>query len=152
MIGMLTEFLTENKLKAKLIEFKKPVTSAADAAKQLKVTLNEIGKSILFMTGDEPVLVVLLGSQRASEEKIKAVLGCHELEMATAEEVLEMTGFEVGGVPPIGIYGVKTLIQKEVADAPKIWCGGGDELTLIEISGAEIVEFADEPVIVDVAE
>lgn len=149
---MLSEFLSENKLKAKLHVFKKPMTSVADTTKQLGITPNQIGKSILFMADQEPILVVLLGIQRVSEKKVKEAIGCWELELATPEEVFEMTGFEVGGVPPVGIYGVKTLIQKEVASSKQLWCGGGDELTLIEISGDEIVEFAHDPAIVDVAE
>lgn len=148
---MLQAFLDAEKIKAKIIRFETPVKTVRDAAQKLNQPHQTIVKTIVYLADEEPVLVVLLGNQSIDEEKLKKVLGAQSVRLALSDEVETATGYAPGGVPPIGIYGVKTLIQKEIEQQKIVHTGGGDEHSLLQIDAALIIEFAFEPQIVDVA-
>jgi len=56
----------------------------------------------VFYKADEDILAVLVrGNREINETKLKNILCCMELRMATEKEVLETTGAEIGSVGPI---------------------------------------------------
>jgi len=78
----------------------------------------------VFYKADEDILTVLVrGNREVNETKLKNLLGCIELRMATEKEVLETTGAHIGSVGPINltvpIYADNeiTLLQEGVAGA-----------------------------------
>jgi prolyl-tRNA editing enzyme YbaK/EbsC (Cys-tRNA(Pro) deacylase) len=69
--------------------------TAALAAAALDVEVGQIVKSLVFLRGDEPVLVLCAGDRRVDAGRLG-------LAPATAERVRAVTGFSIGGVPPLG--------------------------------------------------
>jgi prolyl-tRNA synthetase len=59
-------------------------------------------KSLVYMAGDTPVLVLVRGDHSLHESKLSRYLKC-EVRAAHPEEVLAATGAEVGFVGPIGL-------------------------------------------------
>lgn len=149
---MLEEFIEANKLKAKIVHCKKEVHSSKAAAAVLGKELSDIAKTIVLIdvVKEEAVLVVLLGNSTADLEKIKKITGLKELELASPEQTLELTGYETGGVPPISIYGAKTIVDKKVMEKETVFAGGGDNFSILEISPKEIEEFGFEVQIKDI--
>jgi prolyl-tRNA editing enzyme YbaK/EbsC (Cys-tRNA(Pro) deacylase) len=149
---MLEDFIETNKVDAKLIPLKDEVRSVADAVRATGIPAENHAKSILFIDSNkEPVLVVLLGSDKVSTAKMKELLNVKDVRLADKNEIQDITGYEVGGVPPISIYGVKTIIDKKVLEREKVACGGGNTRTEMIIATKHIQEFAIEPIIEDVA-
>jgi len=68
-------------------------------------------------------LAIVDGESKVSLEKIKRHFG--EVRLATPEEVRKITGFEVGGVPPVGIE-VKTTVDPKVLENEFV-IGGEEE-------------------------
>ena len=150
---MLELFLEANKLKARLIECASPVPNCQAAATCLGVPVGDIVKSVLFVYDKaNAVLVVLSGEDKVSLPKVKALLGGTNLQLAMPKQVFDMTGYEIGGVPPLSIYGVRTFIDRRVMKKKKVYAGGGDDLHILEISPDELLEFAFEPSVEDVTE
>ena len=80
-------------------------TSTAEAAaRAVNAPLGSIVKSLVFLADGAPLLVLVAGDQRADVHRLRAALGLSKkrLRIAQPAEVLDRTGFEVGGVPPIG--------------------------------------------------
>lgn len=80
-------------------------TSTAEAAaRAVDAPLGSIVKSLVFLADGAPLLVLVSGDQRADVHRLRAALGLSKkrLRIAQPAEVLDRTGFEVGGVPPIG--------------------------------------------------
>ncbi|MFC7371673.1 YbaK/EbsC family protein [Fictibacillus iocasae] len=73
------------------------------AARLLGVETAQIAKSILFKCNDEFGLFVAAGDVRVDQKKVKQQLGAGKVKMASAEEVLEKTGFEPGAVCPYAL-------------------------------------------------
>ncbi|MGB9679388.1 MAG: YbaK/EbsC family protein [Minisyncoccia bacterium] len=114
-------------------------TSTVDkAAKSLGVTPGEIAKSILFKLKDKFIMVVTAGDKKIDNRKFKETFNT-KAKMASAEEVLEITGHPVGGVCP---YALKTPIEiyydKSLKKYKIVYPAAGDINAAVKINVSEI--------------
>ncbi len=148
---MLGYFIEVNQLKARLIACPDEVNSAVEAARWLRVPLEQIVKSLVFLDAEgEPVLLLLRGSDQADSEKVKKVLRTNQLKLVSPTQVLEITGYEMGGVPPISIFAMKTICDEKVFLEKNVFCGGGDNKTVLEISPDEIQKSVEDFEVADI--
>jgi Cys-tRNA(Pro)/Cys-tRNA(Cys) deacylase len=74
---------------------------AANVARALGYSERQMVKTLLFETGDrERVLVMVGGDQKAISGHLKKAIGSRNIKLATVEAIKEVTGYEVGSVPP----------------------------------------------------
>ena len=146
---MLEDFIKVNRLSAEIFRCSDAHTAAK--ASQFTGDAEAVAKSIVLVASDgQPVLVILLGNDKIDLQKIKAVLGVKDVRLATPNEVLEITGYEIGGVPPVSIYGIRTIMDNGVSEKQKVVCGGGDSGHLMMIKIREILDNVDEISVHDV--
>jgi prolyl-tRNA editing enzyme YbaK/EbsC (Cys-tRNA(Pro) deacylase) len=90
--------------------------------------VGQIIKSLLFRTRDSqrPVLILASGKNRVSEGAIQKYIG-EKIEKADADFTREITGFAIGGIPPLGhknsisfVYIDEDLLQYEI-----LWAAAG---------------------------
>ena len=60
-------------------------------------------KTLICMADDKPVAALIRGDRELNEARFKVVLGASKLEMATPEQILEVTGGPVGFSGPVGL-------------------------------------------------
>jgi prolyl-tRNA editing enzyme YbaK/EbsC (Cys-tRNA(Pro) deacylase) len=86
-----------------VIEFQQDTSTSALAAAALGTEVGQIAKSMLFKakTG-QYFLVVSAGDVRMDTKALRDLIGS-KVRMANAEEVVEITGFPVGGVCPFDL-------------------------------------------------
>ena len=150
---MLDEFIEANGLKAEIISCRSEVKTAQAVCDLLKIPLDLVIKTILFIDSKkEPVLAILLGNDKVSEEKLCRICKADSVRIAEPDEVSGITGYEAGGVPPVSIYGVRTVMDKKVQGKEFVVGGGGDEWHLLKISPKEIEENVEGIIIEDIAE
>jgi len=125
-------------LGGKIINVGKPVKTVAQAVKATGVSPRQIIKSLVLVSEKEPILVIVDGESKVSFEKIRRHFG--RVRLATPEEVKEITGFEVGGVPPVGIN-IKTIIDPKVLENEFVIGGGGRIDKLCKLNPRKIVEY-----------
>lgn len=82
-------------------------------AEFLKVPATRIVKSILYIADDQKVLVLIRGDKEINEVKLGHVLDADEVRTANADELVEITGFEKGGVGPIGADWADKIVADE---------------------------------------
>ena len=123
-----------------VVEFDESTHTAQEAADAIGCQLAQIAKSILFRSaGGRPVLVIASGTNRVDEKKVKALLG-EKLERASPDFVKEMTGFEVGGVPPLAhAQPCKVYVDEDLKAFPTLWAAGGTPNAVFEIEFEELV-------------
>ncbi|GBC71264.1 Cys-tRNA(Pro)/Cys-tRNA(Cys) deacylase YbaK [Candidatus Calditenuaceae archaeon HR02] len=136
----LEDYLKEHGVDARIIFFEGHVKTVAAAAKRLGVGAERIIKSILFIDDKGgPVLAIVRGDRRVSEYKLARLIGVRSVRIATPEETLVHTGYEVGAVPPIGLKSsVRVVIDSEIVRLDRVYGGGGSQNALVEISPADI--------------
>lgn len=125
-------------LGGEIINVGKPVKTVTQAVKATKASPRQIIKSLVLISEKGPILAIVDGESKVSLEKIKQHFG--EVRLATPEEVKEITGFEVGGVPPVGI-GIKTIVDPRVLENEFVIGGGGRIDKLCKLSPKKIVEY-----------
>jgi signal transduction histidine kinase len=131
-------------------------TSTAEAAAlAVSAPLGSIVKSLIFLLDGAPVLVLVSGDRRADVKQLRAVLGVSKkrLRIAQPAEVLALTGFEVGGVPPVGhTPSLRTLIDRTLSRFDTVWAAAGSAHCvfpiaferLVTLTGGEILDLADQ--------
>jgi prolyl-tRNA editing enzyme YbaK/EbsC (Cys-tRNA(Pro) deacylase) len=130
----------------RFIEFDKPVRTVEEAAR--KVSADRIIKSIVLVGSDKkPILAILPAKNRISYKKIKTLLKVKDVRLAQPDEVLEHSGYPVGGVPPFNKI-IRILLDPTVQRNARSIAGGGDPDKLVELETKDILEFLD-PIIAD---
>ena len=115
----LAERLKQQGLEIEVRTLSDSARTAALAAAALNVEVGQIVKSLVFLSVDEPVLVLCAGDRRVDA-------GRFGLTPAPADRVREVTGFSIGGVPPIGhAVQLPTTIDQSLRSFAVVWAAAG---------------------------
>lgn len=134
----LKKFLQENNVKGEHLHFEKSVHTVEDACREANAQPDDFVKTICMIAKDGKVIgALVLGSYRASTEKVAAVLNIERPHVATPEQALGKTGYLVGGTPPFG-YEATFLIDPKVMEKDIVYVGGGTPNALVKISPEEV--------------
>lgn len=133
-----------------------PVATVAEILEALPYPAEEHAKTLAFDADGRSVLVALRGSDRLRYGALARALGVarDRISPLSPDRVRGELGLEPGGVCPLAdAAGVVVLVDRRVADLPRLFCGSGRadatlELTgddLVAVSGASVVDVAAEP-------
>lgn len=125
-------------------------STAVAAASALQTEVGAIVKSLLFMADGGPILALVSGDQRVNTTQLGEAVGTGSVRLAKPGEVLSITGYRVGGVPPVGhrtplpVFVDRTLkrysrVYAAAGSSVDIFETSPDQLT--EISGATVADF-----------
>ncbi|MGB9631552.1 MAG: aminoacyl-tRNA deacylase [Candidatus Methanodesulfokora sp.] len=114
-----------------------PVRTVKETAALTGLPESSIIKTLVFISERGGVAVIIPGNRRADPEKLAKIFG--KVRLASAGEVLELTGFPLGGVPPFG-HNLRTVVDSSLKPDDDVVGGGGDERTLIKVKVKDIIE------------
>jgi len=118
-------------------------TSTAEAAaRAVGAFQGSIVKSLVFLADGAPLLVLAAGDQRVDIKRLRATLGLSKrrLRIAQPAEVLAHTGFEVGGVPPVGHSPpLRTLIDNTLGRYDTVWAAAGSAHAVFPIAYQQLL-------------
>ncbi len=110
-------------------EFRHPgqITSLQQAAQERGQRPEQVVRSILFrISQNEFVMVLVSGPAQISWAALRSHLGRSRLSMASQEEVLATTGYQIGAVAPFGLpTPIKILVDEGVLEEEEISVGSG---------------------------
>jgi len=138
-VEWLENYIREKNIDAKIIEVGKAST-VKEAAEEIGCSKRQIIKSIVLVAEDEAVIAIVDGTSSVDLKRVEKLIG-KKVRIAEREEVLDLTGFPAGGVPPVG-HSCKVILDERVLKNEKVYGGGGDDKHLLLISPSEIVERA----------
>ena len=150
----LQQFIARYNIAADIISLEEHTLTVGDAARALHVKTDQIIKSLVFQINGDPLLVINNGLARVDRKKLAAYLGVgrKKVKFADPDQVLELTGFIVGSMPPFGHKNrLRTLIEPAVTRMETVYGGGGDINTmmkiaidvLLEATQAEVTELSE---------
>ena len=135
----------------RLKEFTASTATAAEAAAAIGTAVGSIVKSLVFMAGKRPILVLASGPNRVDLHKLATLVG-EPISRANADQVRELTGFAVGGVPPIGhSRPLTTYVDRDLLAYDEVWAAAGTPRSVFPIGPHELVRITGGSV-ADVAE
>jgi prolyl-tRNA editing enzyme YbaK/EbsC (Cys-tRNA(Pro) deacylase) len=142
-------------------QFPDGTRTAADAAAAIGVNVGQIVKSLVFAVGDpadvpgaEIVMAFVAGDNQLDERKLATAAGCAKAWRVDAETVRTVTGFPVGGVPPLGhATALRLFADPDLLRFGEVWAAAGtphdnfalDPHDLVRVLGATSVELAKRP-------
>ncbi len=130
-------------LAAEVMEFSESTRTAAEAAAAIGTTVGQIAKSLVFMAGNEPVLVIASGANRVDVGKLHRLLG-EKIIRADAETVRRTTGFSIGGIPPVGHRErLRTLVDEDLLSFTVIYAAAGTPNAVFAVSSTDLVRIAE---------
>ena len=128
------DFLAEHNIE--VWEFEAPTPSSEAAARAVGCTVAEIAKSILFLVGGEPVVVVTCGDLKVNGSRLKQVSGMKgKVRLPDAEEVVRQTGYAPGGVCPFLLPKERrVLIDSSMRRFPRVYAAAGNDHSAVPIT------------------
>lgn len=88
----------------------------------LKVDEKILAKSLVYMQGNTPVLILMMGNDQLNETKLQAILG-QNARPVHPDELAELTGADAGSIGPIGLNGFKIIADRRLEDANNLISG-----------------------------
>ncbi len=127
---------------------------AANVAGALGYRPGQMVKTLIFETdAGEQVLVMLGGDRNAVSGHLKKAIGSRNIRLARPEAVIEVTGYEIGSIPPFHWQpaGFRSFVDASLMDEKILGVGAGvwgEEIMiappdLVKASNATVVNLSD---------
>ena len=121
---------------ADVIELPDSTRTAVDAAAAIGCDVAQIVKSLIFKTQEteRAVLILVSGKNRVDERVIESHVG-EKITKADAAFTREMTGFAIGGIPPLGHKQVIPFIfiDEDLLDFQSVWAAAGTPNAVVNL-------------------
>lgn len=142
--------LEQNGLVCNVIEMPSSTRTAEDAASAIECNISQIVKSLIFKTKqtNQPVLILASGPNRVNEKTIESYLH-EELVKAHADFAREITGFAIGGIPPVGHKQVIKLIfiDEDLLKFDSVWAAAGTPNAVFNLQSKDLLEMTNGKII-----
>jgi prolyl-tRNA editing enzyme YbaK/EbsC (Cys-tRNA(Pro) deacylase) len=119
--------------------------TAPEAAAAVGCELGAIVKSLVMRgaSSGEPVLALVSGSNRADEGLLAAAFG-EPIERPDAAFVREVTGYSIGGIPPVGHPSpLRTIVDEDLLRYDIVWAAAGNPHAVFPIAPADLTRAAN---------
>lgn len=125
--------------------------TAEEAAAAVGAEIGQIVKSLVFVapggsdtTDLDPILCLVSGPNRVDLARLAAVTGEKDVRRATAREANELTGFSIGGIPPIGhSRPLRAVMDPDLGRFPVVWAAAGTPTAVFPVSPATLRTLAN---------
>jgi prolyl-tRNA editing enzyme YbaK/EbsC (Cys-tRNA(Pro) deacylase) len=124
-----------------VVEFPESTRTAQDAANAIGCQVEQIVKSLVFQCrpSGKAILIAASGGNRVNEKRIKEIFG-EKIVRADAEFVRQVTGFPIGGVPPVAhTQPIETIIDKDLMQYQEIWAAAGTPNAVFPLKPQQLV-------------
>lgn len=137
------EVLSQRGLDCKVVELPDVARTAVDAANALNCDVAQIVKSLIFKTKDthKPVLLLVSGPNRVNESIVESLVA-EPIIKADANFAREITGFAIGGIPPVGhkqqidhIY-----IDEDLMKFESLWAAAGTPYAVFNMRVSDLLK------------
>jgi prolyl-tRNA editing enzyme YbaK/EbsC (Cys-tRNA(Pro) deacylase) len=135
----LRERLDELGLEIDVVMLDDSARTAKEAAAAVNCDVGQIVKSLVFIRGERPVMVLCAGDRRVDADRLA-------LRPATAEQARAATGFSIGGIPPLGhVTPMETLVDVSLKRFETVWCAAGTPHAVFEVKTDALIGAIAEP-------
>jgi len=118
--------------------------TAEDAAAACGCDVGQIVKSLVFRGKDSrrPILLLVSGRNRVDTVKVAAVIG-EALDRPDADFVRAVTGYAIGGIPPIGHdTPMATYLDTDLLGYPEVFAAAGTPNAIMTVNPAALCKEA----------
>ncbi len=123
-------------------EYPQPTPTAAAAAAAVGCDVAEIAKTLLFLVGGHPVVVVTCGDMKVKSSRLKQVAELSgKVKFPQADEVLQRTGYAPGGVCPFLLPAdLPVLLDLSLQRFPLLYAAAGNDYSAVPVTYSQLQE------------
>lgn len=127
-------YLDEHTIPYEVIQHRRDYT-AQETAAHTHTPGKSFAKTVILRTNGHYVMAVVPAHRHIDFDKVRAVLHCPHVRLATEEEIKTICpDCEVGAMPPIGtIYDLRVFASNELAHEPEITFNAGTHVDAIRL-------------------
>lgn len=132
--------LSKKGLQCKVVQLSESTRTAQQAAETIGCEVAQIVKSLIFRTklSNKPILVLASGVNRVNEKMIEEQVG-EQIAKADADFVREVTGFAIGGIPPVGHkQKIDTFIDQDLLAFQEVWAAAGTPNAVFSLQAKDL--------------
>jgi len=135
-------FLEEAGYEGEIHFSEETIRTVDDASRSVGAPPEEILKTIVLLADGRPVIALMSGPNRIDLKKVKALLDARKVSMARPEWVLEYSGFEVGGVPPVGFPSRPcAVIDRDLFRFEVVWAAAGTDHAFFPVNPRKLAGY-----------
>ena len=135
-------FFRDLGMEERVMEFDVSSATVELAAQALGCEGRRIAKTLSFMTGEGPILIVCAGDAKVDNPRYKARFGV-KAKMLTPEEAVSLVGHAVGGVCPFAVgEGVKVYLDESLRRFETVYPACGSSNSAIELTIPELEKYS----------
>lgn len=109
------------------------------------------GNTIIAASKSDPVSyacgVILATTKLDVNKRVCGLLGVKRASFASAEQTLDLTGMQIGGVTPFGLPDIPIYLDSRLMECGELVLGGGNRTTKIILAPAELKKLPKSEVI-----
>ncbi|MCI8765995.1 MAG: YbaK/EbsC family protein [Lachnospiraceae bacterium] len=149
-IDKVREYFRQYHMEGRIQEFDVSSATVELAAEALHCEPCRIAKTLSFLVGGHPVLIVMAGDARIDNAKFKARFQT-KAKMLTPEEVEALVGHLVGGVCPFAVNeGVEVYLDESLKRFETVFPACGSSNSAIELTIEELERYSGSLAWIDV--
>ena len=149
-LDQLKQILKNANVNYEILTHDETIISAEDGVKSGIGNLAEMAPTMILETEKGFIAAIISGRTRLSYKKIKKMLGLKNISLAKPDEVLQVTGAEVGTVSLVNLE-LPTIIDSLIMDATFVYGGCGvprhtlriGPSSLITVTQAKVFDFTE---------
>lgn len=118
-----------------------PIRTVVEASEAAGRSLGEVGNTVLVTVKGRPVLVAVPGDRALDGHAVGTEFGAEPLEvaLATQEEAREITGYDLGLIPPVGHEAdCELLVDEHLLEHERVLFPAGDDDSLLELNPRQL--------------
>lgn len=129
-------------MESRILEFDVSSATVELAAAALNCEPGRIAKTLSFLVGEQPILIVSARDVKIDNAKYKATFG-KKAKMLTKEQVTDLIGHAVGGVCPFAVKdGVTVYLDESLKKYETVFPACGSSNSAIELTIPEMEQYS----------
>lgn len=142
-IERVDQALCELGIVGRIVTFDQSTATAENAAAAVGCALGQIVKTLVFLADGRPTVVLVAGDRQVDTTKLARIVGVgrKRLKMGTPGQVRDLTGFDIGGVAPVGMpANYDTITDESLQRFDQVWAAAGSPTAVFGVSTSALVE------------
>ncbi|MBI2656356.1 hypothetical protein HYX03_01300, partial [Candidatus Woesearchaeota archaeon] len=133
------DILNKEKIEFEVLEHK-PVYTSKEAAEVRGTELRQGTKALICKTEEGFIQACVSGAKELDIEKLQKLTLYKNIELANAKEVRQVTGCNIGSVPPFGnLFGLKVYFDKSIVENDIVAFNAGQHTKSIKMKAKDLV-------------
>lgn len=141
-VDRVKKYFSQYGMESRVLEFDVSSATVELAAAALGCEPGRIAKTLSFLVGDQPILIVSAGDVKIDNSKYKATFG-KKAKMLTPDQVVDLIGHAIGGVCPFAVNeGVTIYLDASLRKYQTVFPACGSSNSAIELTIPELEQYS----------